>query len=334
MSALKCGLPALLHRLRWLIGPFVAFCSTQPKAQVEFGSSPAQQARSAFAAYLVLTDTEAITFGLHTFDPDAFFGLVDEQFGDEETVERQRSVTTYALPGRWQLSPEEDRLRNHASAGLSYLSMVQENVPAGPDSDRTLAQVYGAYAEYGVSFKVNDKLTATAGLGAHLNQYDNQLEPGSETLELLDELPDDARARVLIGEWRGRLNYTSETRGVPWELQTTYSYYHGRTLSSGSNLEDAAPETWSWTNGVTVRRHLSPVFNRANNVRLISRRVDVGGDVVEALGTRHYYQFDLGWVFETPGGFSWLKNIGASIIVNTGSALSGASLGLIYNEEY
>ncbi len=76
------------------------------------------------------------------------------------------------------------------------------------------------------------------------------------------------------------------------------------------------------------------MLNTSNKLRVLARRVDVGGDVTRTLETDYYYQAGIGWLFDLDEDPSWLDNLGVSVMVNYGSALSGGSLVLLYNEDW
>ncbi|WP_347332775.1 Solitary outer membrane autotransporter beta-barrel domain [Marinimicrobium locisalis] len=343
------------HRPRWLMALASCFWCATGSAQTADGESAAKlaerQAESAFATSVVLTDTEVLTLGLLSFDPGSFIPVDEDQFGTEESISRRDSVTTFALPWQWKLAPEESRLVPYIEARLSFLRTKQNIIRGAPEpeeqdatpseqdtSDENRDRVYGGYLGGGLSHTLTEKWQLDAGAGLHLLRYQNSYQASTSLLpagrEDIAGLVSDTAATALMGEVRARFTYNGKFRGVPWKYQSTYSYYAGDTLSTAQGLDNVEPTTWSWANGITAYWDLPDVLNTSNKLRVLARRIDVGGDVTRTLGADRYYQIGVGWLFDMEGDPEWLDNLGVSVMMNYGSALSGGSLLLLYNEDW
>lgn len=344
---------------RWLMAlPPCLWCATGSAQTADEGRAAAlaeRQAASAFATSVVLTDTEVLTFGLLSFNPGSFIpGSEEDQFGSEESIGRRDSVTTFALPWKWELGPDDSKLTPYVQARFSFLQTKQDFIRGARDpqepgtspperdangaTDESKDRVYGTYLGGGLSYELTEKWQLDAGTGLHLLRYQNDYEADDSLSPVSGDDVEGAlfgtAANALMGQVQTRLTYRSETRGAPWKYQSTYSYYAGDTISTEQALPSVQPETWSWANGVTVYWDLPEVRATPNKLRLLARRVDVGGDVTRTLETNHYYQMGVGWLFDVDGSPSWLENLGISVMVNYGSALSGGSLVLLYNENW
>lgn len=346
------------HRCRWPLTLASCFWCAALSAQTGDEEPSAalaeRQAASALATSVVLTDTEVLTLGLLSFDPGSFIPESEDQFGSEESIGRRDSITTFSLPWKWKLAPDESQLIPYINARLSFFETKQDFIrgaenPEEPEgtptdesanevNDATKERVYGGYLGGGLSYALTEKWKMDAGAGLHVLRYQNDYKGGASLSPVTGEDVEgalfDTAATALMGQVQTRLTYSRETRGVPWKYQSTYSYYAGETVSTGQELPEVKPKTWSWANGVTVYWDLPDVLNTSNRLRLLARRVDVGGDVTRTLETDYYYQAGIGWLFDLEGDPSWLDNLGASLMVNSGSALSGGSLVLLYNEEW
>lgn len=306
---------------------------TQSWAQSDSSELTENHVEAVLASSLILTDSEAITFGILSFDPAAYIPLGEGEDISEATIERRRSVTTRTLPTRWQLSEDDARLKTYLKASVSYLryerNILADNF-ANSTTSRSKDSVYGGYVSNDWSYEISDQWKSHAGAGIHLLRYKNRNQDGSPALQ---DMLLESGATALVGEFKTRLVYANEDSPLPWEFQSSYSYYHGRTVGSDS-LENVEPETWSWSNGIVAHWHLSPLQGIPNQLRLHARRIGVGGDVTDTFNTHSYYQFGVGWLFDTHKHVSWLDNIGLSVSANIGSALGGGSIALLYNEEY
>ncbi|MDQ2075141.1 Solitary outer membrane autotransporter beta-barrel domain [Marinimicrobium sp. ABcell2] len=330
------GLIALVFSLWYAAGS----AQTADEANAAFAE---RQAESAFATSVVLTDAEVLTVGILSFDPDSFIPMGNDQFGTEESVGRRDSVTTFTFPWKWTLGPDENRLTPYINGRLSYLETTQDIFRGSPDEpengarEESKGRVYGGRVGVGVLYELTQQWELDAGAGLHLLRYQNDytadLTLSPDAGEGVEDLLFDTAATALMADVQTRATYSSEVRGVPWEYQSTLSYYAGDTVSSDQGLDDVSPETWSWAKGVTAYWELPEVLGTSNKLRLLARRVDVGGDVTLTLETDHYYQMGVSWLFDIDGP-SWLDNLGAGIMVNYGSALSGGSFMILYNEDW
>jgi hypothetical protein len=306
------------------------------------GSTEAQ-VQSIFATSVVLTDSDAIRFGMLRFNPsDILEPLDDDQFGSAESIERRQSAQLYALPGSWTVGKSDAALAPYIKTRLSYLSVEQEAVLTGQDShtqrDRGKERVYGAYVEGGFSYQLSSHWEATLGAGTHLLQYDSAYQEGGLLSKALqsasNSLAFDTRATALMGELETQLSYTGRIDGIPWRFRSTYSYLAGETVKVSDGLEDVNPETWSWTNEAAMQWPMPKLLDTESYLQFSLRRVDLGGDVARSLGTHDYYGLGVGWVFEGPESLSWLNNVGVNLFVNWGSAFSGGSVDVLFNEQF
>lgn len=332
------------------------WCMTGSAQTTDAGSAAElaeRQVASVFATSVVLTDTEAVTFGFLSFDPGSFIPGGEDLFGSDESIAQRDSVTTFALPWKWKLAPKESRLTPYINARLSFLQTTQDVIrgarnpeepeatppeqSANEDMVESKDRVYGGYLGGGVLYQLTEKWQLDAGAGLHLLRYQNDYKADaflSVSDEDVESLLFNTAASALMGQIKTRLTYRSKTRGLPWKYQSTYNYYAGKTISTDQGLSDVEPNTWSWVNGVTTYWDLPKVLGASNQLRVLGRRVDIGGDVTRTLETDYYYQVGVGWLFDLEGDPGWLKNLGISARVNYGSALAGGSLVLLYNEDW
>lgn len=309
--------------------------------------SATQQIESAIETALILTDKDAVSLGALQFDPGSFVGVESDDFGSSESVNRRRKVRTFVLPWRWKTEDVERGFSKYLRARLMYFEAEQDVVyrpetpPAGQqegNADTDKSRVYGGFVGGGVNYRFSEHLTASLGAGLQLVRYQNEHDYNSVYSQAaaaeIDEILFNSDLNALIGSVRTDLAYRNQFQTFPWSLQTTYTYYSGEALSSGDVANEVKPETWSWINSVYVHANLRPIFGAQNRLRYFAKRIDVGGEVRRTLATDHYYELGIGWLFNTSGGPSWLDNIGASVSVNVGSALSGGSVSILYNESW
>lgn len=312
-------------------------CTSWVQAQSEPTEIVAEEIESIFSTALILTDTESATLGFMAFDPGLFSRFEGDEYGSEESLERRRNVRVFAFPWRWDLfendgEEPEPAWGSHIKVRLVYLDVRQDVLLGENGSTREPYRdvIYGGYIENGWSYSLDDQWKVSGAAGVHLLRYQNRANrDASQDFDWGGTLL-GSDATALVGQIQPRLIYAQEDRSVPWAFQSAFSYYLGTVLNGDS--PPIRPETWSWSNGFSVHWDLPEVWGTPNQLRASAARVEIGGDATDSFGTDNYYQFGIGWLFDTENGWSWLDNIGVSIALNVGSALSGGSLILMYNE--
>lgn len=308
-------------------------------AQTSYEDLVEQQFAGIFAITSVLTDSEVITFGVMNFDPNEYLDLDDDRFGDQSSVETRNSLQTYTLPWRWKLTGDKNSWQTYAKIRLGYVhlkrdvSLFEDELP-----DRNKDSIYDLYGEYGWEVPLSQKWRAQFGAGLHLMHYSNNHKYRSDATRAYQPIFDDTlyntRVTALMTEPLGKLTYHSESYGIPWAYQSALSYSFGYTIKTEDTMQETNPEAWRWANGVVAHFHLPTLYDTPNQLRVLARRIDVGGDVVNELDTYHYYELGVGWLADIKDRNNWFDNVGIGLSLNIGSSLSGGSVVLLYNEEY
>lgn len=322
LTALTCGL----------------LMSELSQAQTQAAELSKDTVESILSTALILTDSQAISVGLRTFDPSAF-GPFDGGDPSGSALERRRSVTTYELPLSWQLTDsDEAKLKTTLQAELRYVRFERDvvlNDVENPTHERNKDSVYAVSGGSEWSYRITEQWQTRTYLGLHLLRHKNRYE-GDGSMLPID--PQEALLNVdntaAIAELATAVIYSNNDSALPWEFESLYSYYYGRTVGGSNNLKHVRPESWSWSNGFTAHWPQQELWDIPNQVRLSAHRVEIGGDVVDTFDTHSYYKLGVGWLFDTHEELDWLTNVGLSVSINIGSSLSGGSLLLLYNEEY
>lgn len=306
-----------------------------------------EQIDSVIETALILTDKDAVSLGALQFDPGRFVELESESMGSSESLSRRRQVSTFVLPWHWQTDNVDKGLSMYLRSRLMYLQAKQEVIYSADDSssedqgdsaDTSQSRVYGGYFGGGSNYKWNEEWQGKVGAGIHLVRYQNDYKyssPFSQTLATdVDGLLFNSSVTALIGELRASLSYHNKFRDWPWSASSTYTFYAGDAINSNRAADAASPRTFSWINGIQVSSDMPPLYEFSNRLRFFTKRVDVGGEVQRTLATDHYYQLGVGWLFDLSQHSSWVDNLGASMSLNVGSALSGGSVSILYNEKW
>lgn len=321
--------------------PLQPSAQTDPD-QAEFDRKAQKELETVLASALVLTDSQAVTFGVLSFDPNRYLPGSGNRLGSQETISRRRGIKVFNLPLRWTLSDEEKSLRHIFKTRLSLLELEQ-TIDFGDEGgegteDPQTTRVFAIYSGYKALFDWTPHWRLEGEVGLNLQRYDNNFAYNSTISQTLsadvDGLLFNNSATALEAVIKGGVVYSSETETLPWSWRSSYAYYQGTTVETSRTLPEAEPRVWRFSNGASVKKHLPEWGGRKNRLRFTASRIDVRGDAVRTFNTDHYYRVVLGWLIQSPRHFDWLDNMGASVAVNFGSALSGGTLQLLYNETF
>ncbi|MCJ8295210.1 MAG: Solitary outer membrane autotransporter beta-barrel domain [Colwellia sp.] len=106
-----------------------------------------------------------------------------------------------------------------------------------------------------------------------------------------------------------------------------YSAFNGSESSQG-----ARPGGWRLNNALKLHYNLNQSRFHAESLYVKFQRSDIGGDMVNSLGTEHFYEFGVGILLDTRKFTKLADNVGIGINIHKGSALSGGSIVFYFNE--
>ncbi|MDN3685846.1 Solitary outer membrane autotransporter beta-barrel domain [Vibrio sinaloensis] len=86
------------------------------------------------------------------------------------------------------------------------------------------------------------------------------------------------------------------------------------------------PEGWYMGNGLEAYYNVNHWGKSLQSLYTSIRRIDIGGDTSDPLGTEHYYEGSVGWLMTPPFKSNLIDNIGIGLNINYGSALKGGSI--------
>ena len=291
---------------------------------------------------MVLTDANLITLGIVDFNPNTIVDLSeigDINVGDEASLKRRSQLTSYTLP--WEsdavsISPEWLR---SVMVRLSYvhasdsLQGLEDKTLSSPIEDTS----YLLAGEYRWRYQINKQWRVIFGLGAQLLWLENTLTYQDPVLRnyrgQLDEKLVNTSYGAIMLDPNAEVTYTGDWLGNKWEFISTLRYGIGRSLLTDDGMQVVTPQVGRLSNALVFHYGLPDFFERQNEMRLLAKRIDLSGDVIDPMGTRHYYEFGAGWVVQTPSLSSWLRNIGIGVTLNINSGLSGGGIVLLFNEE-
>lgn len=287
----------------------------------------------------LLTNGDAVRLGFWNFNPNEFVNLEDDAFGNEESAQLRQQITVISLPYEWTLAASNGRDEVGFVAKAAYLDVkqdVQLVVSDEPRKDRlddstTSLSLGSAWRHY-----LDDHWKLTVRGFGHWMRYRNQAEfrtqASRDIAPVLDGLLTNITVDALLAEPSVQLSYDTVFHRTQWQFFSDYHYMAGDTYHTDRRAHDANPEAWFWFNGAHMTNPLLSEWLPGQTIWFRIARVDLGGDLSQSLGNRHYYEAGIAWLVDTGDYVSVLDNIGIGINFNYGSVLRGGSLVLMLNE--
>lgn len=323
-------------------------CFRTAAAQNNAGDIAQKELETELASALVLTDSDAVAFGILSFDPSQFLSDLSDEFGSENSLSRRRSITTFTLP--WHKSIFEDKENgdnkklgpaHEVRARFSFVEIKQDISSSDPQSetdDKYKSRIFSLYGGYQFSYDWSPRWRYEGDLGLRWQRYDNDYDYRSTSSQALQGdvagILFDSSANSAGFSVRSAVVYSKNAFGLPWEWQSGLTYYRGDTFGSSGALPDASPEAWTATNALSVKQRLPDFLGNKNRLRYAINRIDLRGDVTRAFGTHYYYRLNVEWLVKASESTSWFNNYGVALDLNVGSAFSGGGLRFLYNERF
>lgn len=298
-------------------------------------ANPQKNFEQVFATTVLLTNSDAITFGFSNFDPTEVLNLDDSQ-QESEQIRLRNQLKVFSLPHTYDLAVINDKYYDQLTFALAYVKQTQEQDFSIAAKDLNTDIIYGGYFAFTRNFKLNKVWTFRSRLGSHLlhhkNKHDYNSAESQQLREQLDGKYFNVEANALLLEPNIRFTYDNEQAWGNWIFSSDYNYFYGWTFAGADASSGARPEGWEIGNTIKTHFTLYDASYHAESLYLKAQRVDIGGDIKPSMGTDHYYEFGVGLLFNTAKLLPWLDNAGIGLNLNVGSQLSGGSIVLYINE--
>ncbi|GEA59414.1 Solitary outer membrane autotransporter beta-barrel domain [Vibrio comitans] len=296
-----------------------------------------------FATAVLLSDSDAITFGFQDFDPNRFI-TDNDNIGSEEALELRKTISIYTIPYTYELPDlsvsNNNILKQNITFIGSYLS-TKRDVAIGDDplepQDSSKDETFTFATKYWVSYPLNENWSINTGLGANLMYFRNDYTyRNSFTLFLREALDGNAvntDAWALTIKPSVELHYAQHKEWGHWEAFTEMKYFNGVGWGEANDGNVGNPEGWYWINGVKGFYDITHWGGYGQTLYSSLRRIDLGADLQQPLGTTNYYEWSLGWLVSPPFWKDYFDNVGIGINLNYGSTLKGGTIVLLFNEK-
>lgn len=307
--------------------------SGQAEAALNVKKAARDLLESRFATSIILTDSDAIEFGIKSFDPNGVFHTQNDDLGNQRALENRKEKSVYALPLTYHFDIEGSQnrsvlmLKAFAIDTEEQVSLINDSQPKDTIKELTL----GGSVGYGYEMPFAGGFTFTPSVTSHLIYYKNTYDARSPFSELFEQTFDglllNTSAWAHIIEPSLTLNYELPTSWGKWHFGSDWNYFYGYTWGEA---EDAGnPKGGYVTNQATA---YFDVLDKKSTLFVGVKRIDMSDELVSEFGDNYYYEASAGWLFNNPTKWDWVDNIGLGVNFNYGSNLKGGSIVLYYNK--
>ena len=304
-----------------------------------------------FSTTVVLTDSETISLGVGNFDPDKLLKPHEQNFSENDSIKLRNELTVYSIPYTWRLSDDKAKTKDktnkerlnyfyldEVTASLSYLKQESTNdlFSNSAVEDENKDEVYSAYLAYSRHRQLTENWNLRIRFGSYLmhhkNNYRYNSEESAQFQPELDGVFFNLSANAFIIEPNVKLSYSQQKDWGKWELNNDLNLFTGITFNGAKSSQGAKPRGWRLNNGFKFHFNVNQSKFHAESIYVKIQRSDIGGDMVNSLGTDHFYEFGVGLLLDTRKFTKLAENIGIGINIHKGSALSGGSIVFYFNE--
>lgn len=304
--------------------------------QVKASGDIQSRAEQDFAAAVILTDSDVITFGIQDFNPNSITPFENENLGNDDSLDLRNRVAVTAIPYSFELGSPSPQFHNELSFRASFIHFENEiSLNSRPDlpADTDINKIYGGFVQYKLTYDISDAWKLSYGVGNHLMYYENNHHYNSpESQQFQPELDGNAyntSSYAYIIEPNVSAEYTLNRSWGYWKYSSNFNYFHGVTWGESDGGE---PHGWYLMNGVKLNYNVSNWGGYIPSVYTSVKRIDLGGSPTISFGTDSYYEFSLGWLLTPPILRDYVDNVGIGLNMNYGSALKGGSIVIFFNE--
>lgn len=296
-----------------------------------------------FALSVLLSDSEAISFGFQDFDPNQFL-TNNENIGSQESLELRKQISIYTIPYTLELDdfslPNSKKLHQNLTFVGSYLKTKRDvdfDANIDPRKDTSREETFTLASKYWVSYPLTDDWSFNTSIGTNLmyfrNDYTYRNVISSSVREELDGNAFNTDAWAVTFKPTAELHYSRDHDWGHWEAFTEMKYFYGFGWGEANGGNIGNPEGWYWINGVKGFYDIAHWGGYGQTLYSSIRRIDIGADLQRPMGTTKYYEWSLGWLVSPPFLKDYVDNIGLGININYGSSLKGGTLVLLINED-
>ncbi|TLU61113.1 hypothetical protein FE810_15695 [Thalassotalea litorea] len=298
--------------------------------------SPSDEFSQIYAASVVLMDSDALSFGVGNFDPEQILQSHNNNI-DTDSIDLRNQISVFSIPYTIELGSDLETYQDYLKLQLAYIKQegdISLDEMLTPDHDKE--EVFAINVSLGRQLFIDKNWSITPMLSTYFLHYKNTHSYNSEQTQSLQEQLDallyNSKTNAYVIEPGVEFSYLKDNDWGSWEFKSEFHYMQGRSTSRLADGKYAAPNGWRIINGFKLKNTFAEAKFFANDFYLKANRVDISGDTVSSLGTHHYYELGFGILWDIRNTTDLVENVGIGININHGSAVSGGSIVLYFNE--
>jgi len=318
-----------MHLRKWLPLSTVLFSSSYSHAD-ELSQEVTAILEQRAAVGVLLSDKDAIAFGIADFDPNKLLGTSISGLGNATSISERRNKTVFVLPYSRELESTNLSYKSRLQFRAYYIDSKSDFFFDQQSSEKDIfeEQTSGLVLGYFIDYDFQKNLSVNLGADFHYLNYNNEFTANSILGELFSGLFDEVllntSANSFIASPKIGMTYHGVNDWFNYKLSTSLKAFKG---VSWGDADMGDPSGTYWANEVFISRALTHSHQLFSSLK----RIEVSSVLENSIGSGHYYEWTIGWLVEQPTDFSWISNLGVGVNLNYGSQLSGGSLGVYFN---
>lgn len=165
-----------------------------------------------FTTAVVLSDSDAISFGIANFNPD------ENGLSEGDSIALRNELNIFNLPYTFVLDKQNQEWSNKVMLRLTYIKQESDNDFFGDkrvQPDNNIDKIYALYTAYSHYLPIADRLKLRLRVGAYIMHHKNKHTYNGDFTNSLKPFVDgvffNTTANAAIIEPNAKLTYTQET---------------------------------------------------------------------------------------------------------------------------
>ncbi|MCF7354255.1 Solitary outer membrane autotransporter beta-barrel domain [Vibrio sp. CK2-1] len=283
------------------------------------------------ASAVILSDSDLISLGIKSFDPNEVFKSEDDNLGGEGALEARKKISVYNLPLHFDIAGAHPDFQHEITLKFSYFSFSEDvALIDNVQPDRLNQDVYSAYLSYTLEYSLTDRWKIAYGIGSYLMYADNDYRFKSADTQQLQPFLDQSFSNMSV--WSTfiepyiEFKYQVDSSWGRWGVMSQWHYFAGVNWDKIDEGSYGSPEGWRVSNGIQIEYDLASFEQFKPALYGSVKRIDIGHDATSILQTNSYYEAGVGVTWANVFDWDFIDTVGIGVNFNYGSSLRGGSL--------
>ncbi|PKG40292.1 Solitary outer membrane autotransporter beta-barrel domain [Psychromonas sp. Urea-02u-13] len=158
-------------KTRLFVGYLIINFSAIVNAAATVGVKTLEQA---FAISSVMSDSDALTFGIADFEMNYLVDSDDPNWGNDKSLEFKKSIDILVLPYSWQLQEIESDWTHSINMRVFHIEVARNTEPLQGFTNFKKEQVFGGFVQYSQRYQLSKNWYGGLSFGAHVMHYRNE----------------------------------------------------------------------------------------------------------------------------------------------------------------